>query len=276
MKIPGPWLLLHARRAVRGSGAFAAVCTLAATSVAALSCGSGKGGEPAGAVDGGADARPSRDGASARPGVTITVMASGKPVRQARVLFHDETGRILEDTATNDSGRATRSPAPAMVTVQDGSGSQLLTFVGVVDGDTLTVTGDEALPSDPVYIGSYLVAVPGAFPAADSSFKSWIGYCDPGFGGDPTLPVEVFAADDCARTGEAVLLAASTRPVSPWRSQERAGSFPLVRRRRISASRPVPGRRRARARSRNVWERSRATSSSMAMSARESAVSTSS
>lgn len=198
---------------------------VAATSVAAVSCGTGSSGAPAGAVDGGADAHASRDGASARPGVTVTVLADGRPLRLARVLFHDESGRILEDTATDESGRATRSPAPSMVTVQDGTGSQLITFVGIVDGDTLTITGNDALPSNPVYIGSYLVDVPGAFPAADS-FKSWIGYCDPGFGKDPMLPVQVLAADDCARTGEAVLLAAVDATGKPVAFAGAAGLVP--------------------------------------------------
>ena len=173
----------------------------------AASCGGGSDRASANASDGGVDASSSKDGAPARPGVTVTILAEGKPVRLARVIFHDETGRILEDTETDDSGRAARSPAPSMVTVQDPTDSHLITFLGVIDGDELAVTGEEPFSSGPVYIGSYYVEIPGPFAGADG-FKSWVGYCDPGYSKDATQAVFVLAGDDCARTGEAVLLAA--------------------------------------------------------------------
>jgi hypothetical protein len=188
------------------------VCVVATTTVAGVSCGGGaSGGASATSRDGGGVDANVPDGAwepSTLP-VTVQVLEDGKPASNARVIFHDESGQVIGEAKTDDHGRVSRSPAPSMVTLQDRNGLQLLTFTDVVGGDTLTVTGNEVVPSGaPIDIGGYDVDVGSSFPQA-TDFVSFVGSCASSHAPSTGFTMRVRATDGCARTGDGVLVVAT-------------------------------------------------------------------
>lgn len=93
--------------------------------------------------DGGAEPAPS----TVVEGVTVNARDVARGFEGVRVLFHDASGAVVADEVTDAEGR-TKSPpgiVPAMVTVVavrsfgEIALPVMVTFTGVVDGDTLTV-----------------------------------------------------------------------------------------------------------------------------------------
>ncbi|MDB4938373.1 MAG: hypothetical protein JWP87_5345, partial [Labilithrix sp.] len=105
-------------------------------------------------------------------GVTVTVVDGLVPKANVRVLFHDSTGAIVGEAATDASGKVARATAPSMVTVLTkdyGPRPAAVTFLAVTDGDNLRV-GNRASTSKSALPGFVDVTFSGANIAGASDF----------------------------------------------------------------------------------------------------------
>ena len=109
--------------------------------------------------------------APAPSGVTVTVKQQGAPQKDVRVIFHDATGAVTGDFKSDATGVVTQPVAPSMVTVlapDVEAGFAPLTYLGVAEGDSLTVElgGDSPNGSPP--LGEYSVTLGGGFDNVQS------------------------------------------------------------------------------------------------------------
>jgi hypothetical protein len=96
---------------------------------------------PEAAAEAGPDAATEAE--AGPPAVTVLVTSVlGAPLSNVAVVFHDATGAVLETKKTDTTGVASRVvDAGALVTVAVGNSStrELVTYLGVKPGDSLTV-----------------------------------------------------------------------------------------------------------------------------------------
>lgn len=94
-------------------------------------------------------------------GVTVTVTPGVNSNVGVRVILHDASGAVIGETKTDATGKAVLPTAPSMVTVLTIHGTNEpapVTFMGVADGDKLTVLTPVVTPN-PVQLGSYAVTL---------------------------------------------------------------------------------------------------------------------
>jgi hypothetical protein len=142
-------------------------------------------------------------------GVTVTVTDSALPKANARVILQDAAGLVIDEKATDATGKVTLPTAPSMVTVLLANGISSVspvTFMGVADGDKLVVAAVPDVAVDPTIVGQYSVAFSNAGVAATANaFNVAAGAGCPGGSGAPGEPAIVDLYASCLNAKNAVL-----------------------------------------------------------------------
>lgn len=139
--------------------------------------------------------------------VSVYVVSAFGGARQGvSVVFSDATGALIETKTTGIDGRATSSQGttPSMVTALLGKGGnypELLTWTQVEAGDELHAID----PEDAITLGTYSLALPGAYNGA-STYAVSLGECG-NSGTTTTIGLGVLTA--CSGALNAPLVAAS-------------------------------------------------------------------
>lgn len=109
--------------------------------------------------------------------VTVVVTTGGRPKPNARVVFHDASGAVLETKETGVDGKATSTGAvPAMASVVLGTSTlhHILTWTAIEAGDVLQARDIDE--SDDV-LGDYRVTLPALDDGGAVRFHAATGDC---------------------------------------------------------------------------------------------------
>lgn len=170
-------------------------------------------------ADGGAS-----DGHGGAPSVTVTVNGALGPKSDVRVVFHDSAGAVLESKLTGADGKATSTGAlPAMASAVLTGESHILTWMGVEDGDDLTVFDPGPIVRD-VPLGHYAVSAPTPLGGADR-YAFIAGACETASSFDgPEETVPLFR--DCVREPGTMLVRAQEGPFTRGYSFKKGNLLP--------------------------------------------------
>jgi hypothetical protein len=111
------------------------------------------------------------------PVVTVRVQRAGQPEAAVQVIFHDAAGAVVEAAETGADGsvaRAVGEGAQVSVLLAEPQTARIVTFVGVKNGDVLTVPYDEPSGGSGV---SARVRIPTPPPNDASWFTVYAGGC---------------------------------------------------------------------------------------------------
>jgi hypothetical protein len=107
-------------------------------------------------------------GTSSHPGeLVLTVLRGRVPLPATRVIFHDESGRVLADRKTGPDGRVSCAGARALTVVvsliyEDGGELELFSYLGLAPDADLTLQLQAAGPL--IQVGTYEVHWQGSSP----------------------------------------------------------------------------------------------------------------
>ncbi|MDB4933932.1 MAG: hypothetical protein JWP87_904 [Labilithrix sp.] len=162
------------------------------------------------------DAAAGDDAHSPPRGVTVTVMDGTTPREAVRVISHDAAGAVIGEAQTDGAGKATfdgDAAAPAMITVLDSAAAKApaaVTFLGVEDGDKLTVDLRGQVQADPAQLGSYSVGFAANDVTKDATlYQAYVGGSCSGQAEDAKAPIVVPLVDSCLGAKNAALVRAS-------------------------------------------------------------------
>jgi hypothetical protein len=185
--------------------------SIAATGLA-FACGD-DGDSPAATSDAGrpnTSVDPSSDGGTGDGAVAgsvkVTVIGAAGPKAGLRVIFHDEVGAVIDTKLTDQDGNASiTGTLPHMASVVLSNGTHLVTWVGVENGDVLSVEDPEPANLAGTPLGKFGVTVPAAFTGADR-YVYYASGCRTAVTPELTATVPYFAF--CARSPGTVLVRA--------------------------------------------------------------------
>lgn len=141
-------------------------------------------------------------------GAKVTVTKLGVVQADIRVIAHDATGAVIGDVKTNASGVVSFAAAPSMITVLtrlQGASPAAITYLGVADGDALSVAIPAFGGQPPVFAKFTATAsvVAGATNYTFNTGDSCLGFAGP-TGGPITYDLYPY----CLNAQNAVLAAA--------------------------------------------------------------------
>lgn len=153
---------------------------------------------------------------AAPTGVTVTVKHEGAPQKDVRVIFHDATGAVTGDFKTDAAGVVSQPVAPSMVTIlapnaEVGTELAPLTYLGVADGDALTIELDGVNVVSK--IGEYSVTLGGGFDNAEQYSVRAGDQCSTLGPSDGTLILDLYPS--CVGAQGVVLATASAADGTP-------------------------------------------------------------
>jgi len=144
-------------------------------------------------------------------GMTLTVLKTGAPRADVRVIAHDATGAVTSEGKTDAAGKVTLASAPSMVTVLGESyGSRVaVTYLGVADGDALVVSEPTIETGEIPPIGTYSVSLNPYAGATNYEVYVGAGQTCSNSTGELAGPVDVLLFPACVGPQNAILARAA-------------------------------------------------------------------